>query len=65
MVQLIGLTDGAFHYIFESRVSLNGLGPVFNMIQYSFLEEYFNLFNLVGDAGFGGAVVKRISEGQE
>lgn len=35
------------------------------MAQYSFSEAYFNLFSLIGDAGFGGSVVKRISEGQE
>ncbi len=35
------------------------------MVQYSFSEAYFNLFSLVGDAGFGGTAVKRISEGQE
>jgi len=32
---------------------------------YFLFLAYLNIFSLVGDAGFGGAVVKRISEGQE
>jgi O-antigen/teichoic acid export membrane protein len=32
---------------------------------YFLFVAYFSIFNLVGDAGFGGAVVKRISEGRE
>ncbi len=32
---------------------------------YFLLLAYFNIFNLVGDGGFGGAAVKRISEGRE
>ena len=32
---------------------------------YFLFLAYFSIFNLVGDAGFGGAVVKRISEGQD
>jgi len=32
---------------------------------YSLFIAYFGIFNLIGDGGFGGAAVKRISEGQE
>jgi len=32
---------------------------------YSLFLAYFGIFNLIGDGGFGGAAVKRISEGQE
>ena len=32
---------------------------------YFLFLAYFGIFNLVGDGGFGGAAVKRISEGKE
>ena len=32
---------------------------------YFLFLAYFSIFNLVGDAGFGGAAVKRISEGRD
>jgi len=32
---------------------------------YSLFLAYFGIFNLVGDGGFGGAAVKRISEGKD
>ncbi|MDD4256001.1 MAG: polysaccharide biosynthesis C-terminal domain-containing protein [Methanofollis sp.] len=32
---------------------------------YALFLAYFGIFNLIGDGGFGGAAVKRISEGSE
>ncbi len=32
---------------------------------YALFFAYYGIFNLIGDGGFGGAVVKRISEGYE
>ncbi|MCX5635883.1 MAG: flippase [Planctomycetota bacterium] len=32
---------------------------------YFLLLAYYGIFNLIGDGGFGGAAVKRISEGEE
>lgn len=40
------------------------LGPAPLGAYFLFLA-YFGIFNLVGDGGFGGAAVKRISEGKE
>ena len=40
------------------------LGPAPLGAYFLFLA-YFGIFNLIGDGGFGGAAVKRISEGKE
>ncbi|MDD3932290.1 MAG: flippase, partial [Methanoculleus sp.] len=32
---------------------------------YFLFVAYFSVFNLIGDGGFGGAAVKRISEGED
>ena len=40
------------------------LGPAPLGVYFIFLA-YFGVFNLIGDGGFGGAVVKRISEGND
>ena len=42
----------------------HSLGPAPLGAYFLFLA-YFGIFNLVGDGGFGGATVKRISEGKE
>ena len=42
----------------------HALGPAPLGAYFLFLA-YFGIFNLVGDGGFGGAAVKRISEGKE
>jgi O-antigen/teichoic acid export membrane protein len=42
----------------------HSLGPAPLGAYFLFLA-YFGIFNLVGDGGFGGAAVKRISEGKE
>lgn len=42
----------------------HSLGPAPLGAYFLFLA-YFGIFNLVGDGGFGGAAVKRISEGRE
>jgi O-antigen/teichoic acid export membrane protein len=39
------------------------LGPA-PLGAYFLYLAYFGIFNLVGDGGFGGAAVKRISEGK-
>jgi len=40
------------------------LGKDLMGVYYLFLA-YYGIFNMIGDAGFGGAAVKRISEGKE
>ncbi|MDK2891255.1 MAG: hypothetical protein PWR21_1887 [Methanoculleus sp.] len=40
------------------------LGPAI-LGAYFLFVAYFSVFNLIGDGGFGGAVVKRISEGED
>lgn len=40
------------------------LGPA-PLGEYFLFLAYFGVFNLIGDGGFGGAAVKRISEGME
>ena len=40
------------------------IGPAVLGVYYLFLA-YFGIFSLIGDAGFGNAAVKRISEGEE
>jgi O-antigen/teichoic acid export membrane protein len=42
----------------------HALGPAPLGAYFLFLA-YFGIFNLIGDGGFGGAAVKRISEGKE
>jgi O-antigen/teichoic acid export membrane protein len=42
----------------------HSLGPALLGAYFLFLA-YFGIFNLVGDGGFGGAAVKKISEGKE
>lgn len=42
----------------------HALGPAPLGAYFLFLA-YFGIFNLVGDGGFGGAAIKRISEGKE
>jgi O-antigen/teichoic acid export membrane protein len=42
----------------------HSLGPA-SLGAYFLFLAYFGIFNLVGDGGFGGAAVKRISEGEE
>jgi O-antigen/teichoic acid export membrane protein len=57
----IGLTIiGFFSTIYFAHV----LGPSALGAYFLFLA-YLGIFNLIGDGGFGGAAVKRISEGKE
>lgn len=42
----------------------HALGPS-SLGAYFLFLAYFGIFNLIGDGGFGGAAVKRISEGKE
>ena len=42
----------------------HSLGPS-SLGAYFLFLAYFGIFNLIGDGGFGGAAVKRISEGKE
>ncbi|KLK87731.1 polysaccharide biosynthesis protein [Methanoculleus sediminis] len=44
---------------FTHTVGLSILGAYFIFV------AYFSVFNLIGDGGFGGAAVKRISEGED
>jgi len=57
----IGLTIIGF---FSTIYFAHALGPSALGTYYLFLA-YLGIFNLVGDSGFGGAAVKRISEGKE
>ncbi|MCK9593417.1 MAG: flippase [Methanoregula sp.] len=61
VVSTIGLTiAGLVSTIYFAHT----LGPAPLGAYFLFLA-YFGIFNLVGDGGFGGAAVKRISEGEE
>jgi O-antigen/teichoic acid export membrane protein len=42
----------------------HALGPA-PLGAYFLFVAYFGIFNLIGDGGFGGAAIKRISEGKE
>ena len=57
----IGLTAIGFlsTMYFTHTVGLSVLGIYFLFV------AYFSVFNLIGDGGFGGAAVKRISEGED
>mgnify|MGYP000947715896 FL=1 len=57
----IGLTAIGFlsTMFFTHTVGLSVLGVYFLFV------AYFSVFNLIGDGGFGGAAVKRISEGED
>jgi O-antigen/teichoic acid export membrane protein len=57
----IGLTAIGFlsTMFFTHTVGLSILGAYFLFV------AYFSVFNLIGDGGFGGAAVKRISEGED
>jgi O-antigen/teichoic acid export membrane protein len=57
----IGLTILGF---FSTIYFAHALGPSVLGAYFLFLA-YLGIFNLVGDGGFGGAAVKRISEGME
>jgi O-antigen/teichoic acid export membrane protein len=57
----IGLTIIGF---FSTIYFAHALGPSALGVYFLFLA-YLGIFNLVGDGGFGGAAVKRISEGIE
>ena len=57
----IGLTIIGF---FSTIYFAHALGPSALGAYFLFLA-YLGIFNLVGDGGFGGAAVKRISEGKE
>ena len=57
----IGLTIIGF---FSTIYFAHALGPAPIGAYFLFLA-YVGIFNLVGDGGFGGAAVKRISEGKE
>jgi O-antigen/teichoic acid export membrane protein len=57
----IGLTVVGF---LSTIYFAHALGPAPLGAYFLFLA-YFGIFNLVGDGGFGGAAVKRISEGKE
>jgi O-antigen/teichoic acid export membrane protein len=61
LVSTIALTAiGFFSTIYFAHV----LGPA-PLGAYFLLLAYYGIFNLIGDGGFGGAAVKRISEGEE
>ena len=61
LITILGLTIIGFisTMYFAHTVSKDILG-----IYYLFLA-YYGILNLIGDAGFGGATVKRISEGKD
>ena len=61
LANVIGLT--ALGYI-ATMYFAHVLGPAILGSYYLFLS-YYGVFALIGDGGFGGAAVKRISEGRE
>jgi O-antigen/teichoic acid export membrane protein len=61
LVSTIALTGIGF---LSTIYFAHALGPAPLGAYFLFLA-YFGIFNLIGDGGFGGAAVKRISEGKE
>ena len=61
LVSTIALTGIGF---IATTYFAHTLGPAPLGAYFLFLA-YFGIFNLIGDGGFGGAAVKRISEGKE
>ncbi|WP_332449121.1 flippase [Methanoculleus sp.] len=61
LASTLGLTAIGFlsTMFFTHTVGLSALGAYFLFV------AYFSVFNLIGDGGFGGAAVKRISEGND
>ena len=61
LASTLGLTAIGFlsTMFFTHTVGLSILGAYFIFV------AYFSVFNLIGDGGFGGAAVKRISEGND
>jgi len=61
LASTLGLTAIGFlsTMFFTHTVGLSILGA------YYLFFAYFSVFNLIGDGGFGGAAVKRISEGED
>ncbi|HJK62534.1 MAG TPA: oligosaccharide flippase family protein, partial [Methanocorpusculum sp.] len=64
MIQL-GVTLAITLFGFLSTMLFSHLlGADLMGVYYLFLA-YYGVFNMIGDAGFGGAAVKRISEGKD
>ena len=64
MIQL-GVTIAVTLFGFISTMLFSHiLGKDLMGVYYLFLA-YYGVFNMIGDAGFGGAAVKRISEGKD
>ena len=61
LISTIGIT--LFGFI-STMIFSHLLGKDMMGVYYLFLA-YYGIFNMIGDAGFGGAAVKRISEGKE
>ncbi|ABN57537.1 flippase [Methanoculleus submarinus] len=61
LASTLGLTAVGFlsTMFFTHTVGLSIMGA------YYLFVAYFSVFNLIGDGGFGGAAVKRISEGKD
>lgn len=64
LLTLLSLTSvTAIGYI-STMYFAHSLGPAIMGAYFTFLA-YYGIFDLIGDGGFGGAAVKRISEGKE
>jgi len=61
LISSIGITIFGF---ISTMLFSHLLGKDLMGVYYLFLA-YYGIFNMIGDAGFGGAAVKRISEGKE
>ncbi len=61
LASTVGLTAVGF---LSTMYFAHAVGPAILGAYYLFLA-YFGIFNIIGDGGFGGAAVKRISEGEE
>ncbi|MFY1644764.1 oligosaccharide flippase family protein, partial [Methanoculleus bourgensis] len=61
LTSTIGLTAVGF---LSTMYFAHAVGPSI-LGAYFLFVAYFSVFNLIGDGGFGGAAVKRISEGED
>ena len=61
LASTLGLTAVGF---LSTMLFAHTVGPAI-LGAYFLFVAYFSVFNLIGDGGFGGAAVKRISEGED
>jgi O-antigen/teichoic acid export membrane protein len=64
LISFLSLTSLTFIGYLATIYFAHTLGPAILGSYFLFLA-YFGIFDLIGDGGFGGAAVKRISEGKE